>query len=198
MPEASHIDRVIRRAPGLFAGLIRAALLTGCRQDELVSLERRQIDHQRKQLTLYKTKTSRPRVLDLSSAAYDCLTSLPVQVATRNVFWHGDGLAYANVSSRFRVFVKAAQKSAQSEGEDFRAFRFHDLRHKFAVDYLKNQEGSIYDLQKHLGHSSVKTTEIYLAYLTPDEERAAKSGTAQSTAHVQRLSTDTRRQGVED
>ncbi|MGB1230598.1 MAG: tyrosine-type recombinase/integrase, partial [Holosporaceae bacterium] len=53
-------------------------------------------------------------------------------------------------------------------------FRFHDLRHRYAVDYLKNG-GSIYTLKGLLGHTSVKTTEGYLAYLTPEEAEAAKA-----------------------
>jgi hypothetical protein len=41
------------------------------------------------------------------------------------------------------------------------------------VQWLKDG-GSIYDLQARLGHTSIKTTEIYLKYLTPDEGRIAK------------------------
>ena len=52
-------------------------------------------------------------------------------------------------------------------------FRRHDLRHRYAVDYLSDG-GSIYDLQQILGHASIKTTEIYLAFLTPAEQRVAK------------------------
>jgi hypothetical protein len=40
----------------------------------------------------------------------------------------------------------------------------------------------IYDLQVHLGQTSVKTTEIYLAYL--EEARHAKPGSAQNPAHL--------------
>ena len=54
-------------------------------------------------------------------------------------------------------------------------FRFHDLRHLFAVRYLQSG-GSIYILQGIMGHGSVKTTEIYLAYLTPDQQQSAKLG----------------------
>lgn len=43
-----------------------------------------------------------------------------------------------------------------------------------SIDYLK-RGGSIYTLQQILGHSSIKTTEIYLAFLAPE---AAKRGTA--------------------
>ncbi len=50
-----------------------------------------------------------------------------------------------------------------------------DLRHLHAVEWLRSGR-SIYDLQKRLGHSSIKTTEGYLAYLTPDEERTVKLG----------------------
>jgi len=48
------------------------------------------------------------------------------------------------------------------------------LRHVFAVNYLR-AGGSIYDLQQVLGHSSVKVTEMYLAFLTPEEAQNAKA-----------------------
>ena len=71
-----------------------------------------------------------------------------------------------------------ARKPAQAPREQphpFRGFRFHDLRHRHAVDWLKSGR-SIYDLQKRLGHTSVKTTEIYCTYLTSEEERIVKFG----------------------
>jgi integrase/recombinase XerD len=34
----------------------------------------------------------------------------------------------------------------------------------------------IYQLSQHLGHTSVKTTEIYLAFLTPEQQAATKLG----------------------
>ena len=37
--------------------------------------------------------------------------------------------------------------------------------------------GSIYALQARLGHSSVKVTEIYLDYLSPEEAERATAGT---------------------
>ncbi len=69
---------------------------------------------------------------------------------------------------------KSAQKSAQCR-HTFVRFRFHDLRHLFAVQYLQ-KGGSIYALQGIMGHTSVKTTEIYLAYLTPDQQLRSKMG----------------------
>src|SRR3954447_11949849 len=105
-------------------------------------------------------------------------------MASQVVFWHGRGESYANVASRFRAMVLSARKAAQREKRDFRPFRFHDLRHRFAVDYLKNRQGSLYDLQQHLGHGSVKVTEPYLDYLTPEEVRDAKQAAAQNAARI--------------
>ena len=82
------------------------------------------------------------------------------------MFWHDQGQRYRNVSSRFRIFVKRS---------GVRPFRVHDLRHWYAVDYLR-RGGSIYTLSQILGHSSVKVTELYLAFLTPDEQAGTKAG----------------------
>ncbi|HKR92239.1 MAG TPA: site-specific integrase [Novosphingobium sp.] len=68
----------------------------------------------------------------------------------------------------------SAQKSVQSR-HIFVRFRFHDLRHLFAVRFLQNG-GSIYALQGIMGRTSVKTTEIYLAHLTPDQQLKSKMG----------------------
>jgi site-specific recombinase XerD len=43
---------------------------------------------------------------------------------------------------------------------------FHSLRHSFAT-WLVQDGASIYEVQKLLGHSSIKTTEIY-SHLVPD------------------------------
>jgi len=90
------------------------------------------------------------------------------------LFWHDNGQPYRNASSRFR----AMSLDVASTDEDFQPFRFHDLRHRHAVDWLKSGR-SIYDLQQRLGHGSIKTTEIYLGYLTPNERRVAKQEVGQ-------------------
>ena len=42
-------------------------------------------------------------------------------------------------------------------------FRIHDLRHAYAIAQIRAGR-DVYDLSHHLGHSSVKVTEIYLGY----------------------------------
>ncbi len=210
LPELAHVRRVIRRCPGRLAALVEAALLTGCRQEELVTAERARLDHGRRQLTVIG-KGNKARTLALSGEAYELLRAQPVHLRCKWLFWHGDGEPYRNVSSRFSALVRevfaaaydAAHKTNDASRPDvdqlvkqqdrrdwtpigFRTFTFHHLRHYYAVDVLKGRKGSIYDLQQHLGHRSIKTTELYLAFLTAEEKRAAMYGTAAAGASEQR------------
>jgi len=52
-------------------------------------------------------------------------------------------------------------------------FRFHDLRHLHAVEWLRSGR-SIYTLQHRLGHDSIKATEVYLKYLAPEEQQRVR------------------------
>jgi integrase/recombinase XerD len=184
LPEPAHIETVIARSTLMFGAMVRVAWKTGCRQEELASLERSRIDLMRRQATVIG-KGNKLRTIDLF-AAYEPLRDAPAHPASRFVFWHDDGAGYRNVATRFAKITAAAQRSAQPAGS-FRRFRFHDLRHRFAVDFLKEGRGSIYDLQQHLGHTSVKTTEIYLKYLTPEESLSAMRGSAQNRAQMHRF-----------
>lgn len=99
--------------------------------------------------------------------------SLPSGVGDAPLFWHDDGRPYSTVASRFNFLVRQLEKRHR----DFRRFRFHDLRHLHAVEWLRSGR-SIYSLQHRLGHSSIQVTEGYLKYLTEDEQRVVKYGTA--------------------
>jgi len=72
------------------------------------------------------------------------MPSRPVRPGCKWLFWSGDGEPLRNVSTRFAKAVKQqlreAAKAAKTAGHsepDFRPFRFHDLRHRHAVDFLK-------------------------------------------------------------
>jgi integrase/recombinase XerD len=182
LPAEADIDRVVALAPGNFARMIRFAQYTGLREEECASLERRQIDARRKAIILTRTKTDRPRSVKMDDRAAGTVAGTPARLECPYVFWHEPGVRYANVASRFAELTKRAERDAKKADKPFRRFRFHDLRHWFAVDYLR-RGGSIYDLQQELGHASIKTTEIYLAFLTVDEQRSAK-GPAQIPAQL--------------
>jgi integrase/recombinase XerD len=194
LPDTSHIEMVIARAPGLFAEMIRAAVKTGARLDELAQSQRSHFDKDRKQLTVVG-KRNKMRVVDLVDGGEDfgfaTFAKLPASLETKHLFWHrpvpgkraklGQRPAkpYRQASSNFGRIVEAVAEQARNQDQDFRPFTFHHLRHYHAVQWLKSGR-SIYVLQQRLGHTSVKTTEMYLAYLTPEEAQRAMLGRVQS------------------
>jgi integrase/recombinase XerD len=185
LPERRQVDLVIERAPGMIRDLIEIAVRTGAREDELLQLRRPDIDHDRRQMTLQRIGTGGPkggktRVVDLDPfGGYDHVRALPAYAGSQLVFWHSAGQGYRNFASQFSAIVKRTAAWAAEHGVEFRPFRFHDLRHYHAVQWLKSGR-DIYDLQKRLGHSSIKVTEEYCRYLTKDEEHVVKFGRAAS------------------
>jgi integrase/recombinase XerD len=183
LPTRADVDLVVGRAPGMIKDLIRAAVATGARETALLTAERPQLDHERKQLTLIG-KGNKLQVIDLAPfGGYDLFRSLPAFVGSPLLFWHGNGESYKNFASQFSAIVERTAAFAEAAG--FRPFRFHDLRHLHAVEWLKSGR-SIYDLQKRLAHTSIKVTEGYLQYLTPDEERIVKSGSPAGATPAQK------------
>lgn len=187
LPRDQDIELVIARgqesdrrpgakAAGTWPQLIRAAWLTGARLNELIGAERAQVNHDRKELTVIG-KGNKLRVIDLEPfGAYGFFASIPAYVACKLLFWHDHGEPYRNASSNFaNNLIGSTVTFAEKAGISFQPFRFHDLRHKHAVDWLQSGR-SIYDLQRRLGHTSVKTTEGYLQFVTGDQERVAKFG----------------------
>lgn len=175
LPDPADIDVIVSMAPGNFARLIRFAQFTGMRQEEIGSLERGQIRDG--VVDLWRSKTDRPRAVPLDKRAVGALSDSPVHITSKWVFWHGNGERYANLASRFREIMRRAE----AQEKVGRRFTFHALRHWYAVDYLR-RGGGIYTLQKLLGHASIKTTELYLDYLTPEEQHRAKFGEVGSNA----------------
>jgi integrase/recombinase XerD len=176
LPSDRDIALVIERAPGMVAAMITAALKTGAREDELTKAKRSDLDHARKQLTVIG-KRNKLRVIDLVPFdGYDFLTALPAFVGKPLLFWHDQGTPYASFAPTFNKLMNRVEAWAKASGVEFRRFRFHHLRHRHAVDWLKSGR-DIYSLQGRLGHTSIKTTEMYLEYLTPEEVQVAKFGT---------------------
>jgi integrase len=164
LPTHDDINALISACPNAtLRALIKTLHGTGMRLEEAASLERRQVDFARKAITLERTKRRKARTVPMSAQAVGTIQALPARIGCPYVFWHGEGERYRNLSSQLAAIGKRAGVR----------FRRQDLRHRFAVDYLR-AGGSIYDLQQILGHASIKTTEIYLAFLTPDEQRVAK------------------------
>lgn len=180
LPSNEDIAAVMAKAPPRFADAIAFARETGMREDEIFGLTYRQLS---KDAITIVGKRGRLRVIPYTPTARRIVARQAQFIGSAYVFHHTDGRRWSSPSSRFGDIRRGVAKAAQKAAQEFHPFRFHDLRHLFAVEYLKAGKGSLYDLQQLLGHESVKTTEIYLAFLTPEEKKAAMhGGTKRGTA----------------
>lgn len=189
LPQTASIAAVLAGA-SRFLDMAAFARETGMREEEIASLRHDQIDRERMAVTLTHTKGRRARQVPLTTEALAIIDRQPQFLRSPYAFWRGSGERFKNVAAQFYATVKRTAHKAAQSGEDFTRFRFHDLRHLFAVEYLREQRGSIYALQQILGHASIKTTEGYLDHLTPDEKQAAIHGVAQEVAQNQRFASE--------
>jgi integrase/recombinase XerD len=140
--------------------LIVTLLDTGCRIDELLTLERKNLDFDNLLLTV-RGKGDKTRRIPFSADCRKHLWTYCQKWEARNgaqglVFSteRGGELAYRNA---YRD-IKACFKVAGVEGEHVHP---HNLRHTFACNYVK-RGGSVVALSRILGHSSLTTTQVYL------------------------------------
>jgi integrase/recombinase XerD len=181
LPERANVEVMIAACSPRFGALVRAAWLTGCRQDELVRLSWRDFNPRAGTLDVIG-KGNKRRAIALSDKAVAHISAQLHTLGSDLIFCRDNGKAYTEAASDYVHF----RRKLDGKREGFRRFRFHDLRHLFAVEALRGGM-SIYDLSKHLGHTSVKTTEIYLDFLTPAEAEQAKDGLAQNPAQPRRF-----------
>lgn len=183
LPTRESVETVIAASPRRFGSLIRAAELTGCRLDELVQAKWRDFDAEAKTLRLPKTKGNKSRTISLSDPALAHTLGTVRVLGSDVIFCHDTGLAYANASSNFAQICRRIEKVQPS----FKRFRFHDLRHLYAVRALLDGM-DLWTLSRQLGHTSVKVTESsYLAFLTSAQGDSARKGSAQNSAQLQRF-----------
>lgn len=186
LPRPDSIAQVFAEG-GRLIDMAELSKETGMRQEEIAGLEHDRLDRKRMTATLEDTKGNVVRVVPLSARAFEIIDRQPRHFRERWAFWHGNGARFANVDSDFYALTRRVARKAAQSGREFRRFRFHDMRHYFAVNYLKERRGGLYDLQQVLGHKSVKTTEGYLDHLTPEEKWAAIHGASQNSAQDERF-----------
>ncbi len=140
-----------------FRDLVIFAVNTGLRQGELIQLEWNQINFKDRLLILdnrnFQTKSKKVRTIPLNITALQILTDREKVKANEFVFTKdGEKLEPVSISQTFKKYVVKAKINRQ--------LKFHSLRHTFA-SWLVQKGVSIYYISKLLGHSDIKTTEIY-------------------------------------
>ena len=172
LPTDEAIRKLADRAPGTLALFPQMLNETGCRVNEMAMVKWSDIQGFDKpiegnvKLTLRQTKGGKVRTITLRQAAIDVLSQVPRSNSSHFIFWNKTECGYYR--SAANLFWEYGQETR------FGA-RLHDIRHKFAVERLR--EGwSVYRVQKYIGHGSVVTTErYYFRYLSQEEQAVARS-----------------------
>ncbi len=146
------------------------AVLTGMRQGEILSLQWSDVDLDRKLINVtnsgrFLTKTGKSRNIPMSDTVFGLLSHRSLLKSTSPYIFHRTGfkLNQSYVEHKFKAYIRGLKLND--------ALRFHSLRHSFSTWLL--QDGvNIYEVQKLLGHSSVKVTEVY-SHLVASELHSA-------------------------
>jgi integrase/recombinase XerD len=141
--------------------IIVVILDTGMRLNEICSLEKKDMDFVRKQITLpaSKNKNRKSRVLPLSTETMRLLKQLVTESAqhfdTTHVFTtnYGEPLSEKTIQKTFDKYAERAKLD--------RNVSPHILRHNFASMAAENGM-SVFHLQKLMGHAEISTTRKYV------------------------------------
>ena len=157
-------SRLLQHAHPHLQALIIAALSTGCRLGELLSLQWSQIQRDEKReaqlivLPASKTKTHDLRVIPVSSDLRAVLemrrTDPKGEALPPEVFVFGN-----QVGERIGSVKTAWRNTCRRAGID--GLRFHDLRREFACQLLESA-ADLHDVRDFLGHANITTTSRYL------------------------------------
>lgn len=162
-PSPEDVATVLAAAPEGIRPILALLSQTGMRENEAVTLDLRNLAGGT--ITITQTKTGRPRTLAWHTPGGDAgPLLLPLMARKGLLFPAPSGGHYKNFASNAAQLMRRVERQEKTAKRPFRRFRVHDLRHAFAIRWLTNG-GDIYALSRHLGHTSVKTTEIYLGYV---------------------------------
>lgn len=168
--EALRLFEALEASPNpLLPYIVAMLLLTGARKREVLNAKWTDINLDKRLWRIEFNKTGKTRHVPLSQGALSLLAKLPRKEDNDYLFPNPrTGKPFVHI---FQSWDTARQKAGLKD------VRIHDLRHSFA-SYVINQGHSLYEVQKLLGHTQVKTTQRY-AHLSHDSLlNAADSATA--------------------
>ena len=138
--------------------IIHFAVLTGIRQNDLITLRWNQINFKNHTLTLdnrfSQTKSRKVHTLPLNLKALQILTDRQLNTTgSEFIFtYEQKQIKQCFISHKFKKLVKSAGLNQQ--------FTFHSLRHSFG-SWLVQKGVPIYQVSKLMTHSDLRVTQIY-------------------------------------
>jgi integrase len=171
----TEIQKILNTLPeGDLKNIVIVGLTTGCRIDEILNLQWRDVDLTEQILIIqnkptFKTKTGKMRYIPISDKLSELLTSIygkePFKAQEQYIFRNFHGIRYNKdyISRQFKKHLKKINLPDK--------YHFHCLRHTF-ITQLARKGVNIYDIKQLAGHSDIKTTELYMHSITDDLRKA--------------------------
>lgn len=131
--------------------IIALAYSDSLRISEVINLKIEDVDSKRMIIHIRKSKGNKDRIVKLTKNLLDILRAYVREYRPKVYLFNGQSKLNYSATSCRNIVKRNISKS----------MRFHDLRHASATHCIENGD-DIYKLKDHLGHKSIKTTEIYL------------------------------------
>jgi site-specific recombinase XerD len=161
-----EVKGIIKVTPNLkHKALLSTLYSTGVRISELLNMELKHIDAERKRVFIPNSKGGKDRYTIISSKVIEVLRAYYKREKPKKLLFEGPtGLAYSASSVR-KIILKSCKAAGVRKNVSA-----HTFRHSFATHLLDNGTDLRY-IQVLLGHGSSKTTERY----TYVSDRSTKS-----------------------
>jgi|GEM_PF-3521947 len=171
------VRTLIEESRGKWIGdYIRAAAYGGFRSSEITGISKDDIDFDNRHVTV-TGKFSKERQVPLFPSLKVLFNEIIDRSDEEDLRYlrrsghdgRAPGMLFYQVASSTVVYhaYKAIIQDKWPNDEKRNRYRFHDLRHTFATNYLRNG-GSLEKLRKILGHKKIQTTLIYEHLLVDD------------------------------
>jgi len=150
--EAQRLYGVLTRSDNVMLQyIVPMLILTGARKREVLDARWEDFDYERRLWRIHTTKLGKPRFVPMSDGVVTLLESVPRL---------GSQWAFPNPKTlKPYVSIFHSWHSARCEA-GLKDVRIHDLRHSYA-SFLVNAGRSLYEVQRLLGHTQIKTTQRY-------------------------------------
>lgn len=146
--EEGEEEKLLKAAEPPFDAIIRFALETAMRREEIARLEWRHVNLKSRSVYLPETKNSEARTVPLSPAAIDVLKNMPRRDDVESVF----GVDKDAITSAMKtIHAKAGIEE----------LRFHDLRHEATSRFFERTDLDVMEIKAITGHKTLQMLARY-------------------------------------